>query len=122
METSKILRFEESRARLVQVGERVRSEAIEREIQLLERLEAVIDQLQERIRAEKSRLRKLEEEAPSPRRLVLPIAGYDELTAKQVLAELEGLTDAQREQVLAYERENKNRKTVVRAIEGRAAA
>lgn len=114
MQNKLILRLEESRTRLVRVGEAVRGEAIERELQLLESLETLLEQLQERIRAERERL--LERE-PSERRFVLPIAGYDELTAKQVLAELTELDETQRAAVRDYEREHKNRKTVLRALE-----
>ena len=110
MQNNLILRFEASRAQLVRVGERVRGQAIERELRLLEGLEALLAQLQARVRAEKTRLRSLE-------RIVMPIDGYDALNAKQVLSELLELDDAERQQVLAYERANKNRKTVLRALE-----
>ena len=50
------------------------------------------------------------------RRLVMPIAGYDELTAKEVISELPRLTDKQREIVRAHEASHKKRKTVLAAL------
>jgi hypothetical protein len=46
-----------------------------------------------------------------------PIAGYDDLTADQVVARLDGLSAAQLEKVRDRERASRNRKTVLRAIE-----
>ena len=118
MQNNLILRFEASRTQLVSVGEQLRGEAIERQLRLLESLESLLQQLQRRIRAEKKRLTRLEKTRPQ----VLPIEGYDALNAKQVLASLDGLSHVERDQVLAYERANKNRKTVLRALERAAAA
>jgi hypothetical protein len=46
-----------------------------------------------------------------------PIAGYDHLTADQVVARLDGLSAAQLTSVRDHERAHRNRKTVLRAIE-----
>jgi hypothetical protein len=46
-----------------------------------------------------------------------PIAGYDDLTADQVVARLDGLSAAQLASVRDHERAHRNRKTVLRAIE-----
>jgi polyhydroxyalkanoate synthesis regulator phasin len=46
-----------------------------------------------------------------------PITGYDDLTAAQVIAELEGMAPADLRRVREYERANANRKTVLSAIE-----
>ncbi|HJL15079.1 MAG TPA: histone H1-like repetitive region-containing protein [Sandaracinaceae bacterium LLY-WYZ-13_1] len=51
------------------------------------------------------------------RRLVMPIADYDELTAKEVLAELGGLSAAQCTTIYEHEKAHKKRKTVLRALE-----
>jgi hypothetical protein len=48
-----------------------------------------------------------------------PIAGYDDLTAAEVAAELDGMTAADLRQVREYEKANANRKTVLAAIERR---
>ena len=47
----------------------------------------------------------------------LPIANYDSLTAKEIIFLLEDLTVSQLRRVLAYERDNRNRKTVVTKID-----
>jgi hypothetical protein len=46
-----------------------------------------------------------------------PITGYDDLTAAEVIAELEGMSDADLRKVAQYERANANRKTVLGAAE-----
>jgi hypothetical protein len=46
-----------------------------------------------------------------------PIDGYDELTAEEVAARLDGLSAAQLGKVREHERAHRNRKTVLRAIE-----
>jgi hypothetical protein len=46
-----------------------------------------------------------------------PITGYDDLTAAEVVAELDGMSDADLRKVLEYERANANRKTVLGAVE-----
>jgi polyhydroxyalkanoate synthesis regulator phasin len=46
-----------------------------------------------------------------------PILGYDELTATQVQARLEGLSPAELRKVRDYERRHANRKTVLAAID-----
>jgi hypothetical protein len=46
-----------------------------------------------------------------------PITGYDDLTAAEVVAELDGMSDPDLRRVREYERANANRKTVLGAIE-----
>jgi hypothetical protein len=46
-----------------------------------------------------------------------PVSGYDDLTAAQVVAELDGMSDADLRKVREYERANANRKTVLGAVE-----
>jgi polyhydroxyalkanoate synthesis regulator phasin len=46
-----------------------------------------------------------------------PIAGYDELTARQVTAQLSGLSPAQLRRVGEYERRHANRKSVLTAVD-----
>jgi polyhydroxyalkanoate synthesis regulator phasin len=52
-------------------------------------------------------------------RKTLPIAGYEELTAAQVQARLDGLTAADLRTVREHEKSHANRKTVLRAIDQR---
>lgn len=47
----------------------------------------------------------------------LPVLGYDDLTAAQVQARLEGLSPAELRKVREYERRHANRKSVLSAIE-----
>ena len=47
----------------------------------------------------------------------LPIAGYDDLTAAEVVRELDALRDIDLRRLAAYERANANRKTVLAAID-----
>src|SRR5690606_1670057 len=56
--------------------------------------------------------RKKADREAAPKRLVLPIADYDALTAKDILAELPRLSDSQCETLRAHERAHKKRKTV----------
>jgi polyhydroxyalkanoate synthesis regulator phasin len=46
-----------------------------------------------------------------------PITGYDDLTAAEVVAELDGMSDVDLRKVRKYERANANRKTVLGAVE-----
>ena len=46
-----------------------------------------------------------------------PVSDYDELTAAQVTARLDGLTPAELRKVRDYERRNANRKSVLAAVE-----
>ena len=46
-----------------------------------------------------------------------PILGYDDLTAAQVTARLEGLAPAELRKVREYERRHANRKSVLAAID-----
>jgi len=46
-----------------------------------------------------------------------PITGYDDLTAAEVVAELDGMGDADLRKVREYERANANRKTVLGTID-----
>ena len=48
-----------------------------------------------------------------------PIAGYEDLTAAQVQARLDGLTPADLRKVSEHEKRHANRKTVLRAIDQR---
>jgi hypothetical protein len=48
-----------------------------------------------------------------------PIAGYDDLTAAEVAAGLDGMSEAELRRVHDYEKANANRKTVLGAIERR---
>ena len=50
-----------------------------------------------------------------------PITGYDDLTAAEVVAELDGMSGADLRQVREYERANANRKTVLGAVERKLA-
>jgi len=56
------------------------------------------------------------------RRFVMPIAGYDELTAKEILAELGRLTPSQAGKIRAHEAGHKKRKTVLAALDARISA
>jgi hypothetical protein len=49
----------------------------------------------------------------------LPIEGYEELTAQQIVARIPRLTQDELDRVRAYERENRNRATILQAIEPR---
>lgn len=49
----------------------------------------------------------------------LPIEGYEELTAQQIVARVPRLTQGELDRVRAYERENRNRATILQAIEPR---
>ena len=49
----------------------------------------------------------------------LPISGYEDLTAAQVVKRLEGLSTAELRLVRDHERRNANRKTVLASIEGK---
>ncbi len=51
---------------------------------------------------------------PVPR---LPIAGYDDLTAREIVALLDDLTSAQRDRLRTYEASNRNRKTVLAKLD-----
>ena len=48
-----------------------------------------------------------------------PIGGYDDLTAAQIVARLDGLEGAELRRVRDYERRNANRKTVLAALDAR---
>jgi hypothetical protein len=50
-----------------------------------------------------------------------PIAGYDDLTAAEVIAKLDEMSDADLRRVGAYEKANANRKTVLGAVERKLA-
>lgn len=47
----------------------------------------------------------------------LPIAGYDELTAREIVALLDDLTPAQRTRLRTHETSNRNRKTVLAKLD-----
>ena len=50
-----------------------------------------------------------------------PITGYDDLTAAEVVAELDGMSDQDLRKVREYERANANRKTVLGAVDRKLA-
>jgi hypothetical protein len=50
-----------------------------------------------------------------------PITGYDDLTAAEVVAELDGMSPADLRKVREYERANANRKTVLGAVDRKLA-
>jgi hypothetical protein len=50
-----------------------------------------------------------------------PISGYDDLTAAEVIAELDGMADAELRVIRSYEKANANRKTVLGAVERKLA-
>jgi len=50
-----------------------------------------------------------------------PITGYDDLTAAEVVAELDGMSDQNLRKVRTYERANANRKTVLGAVDRKLA-
>jgi polyhydroxyalkanoate synthesis regulator phasin len=50
-----------------------------------------------------------------------PITGYDDLTAAEVVAELDGMSAVELRKVREYERANANRKTVLTAVERKLA-
>jgi hypothetical protein len=109
---------------------------------MLERIDRVLAIFSARVRAEIKRLRQIELPAraepaddtsptrakkkggkrngAAPKRLVLPIPDYETLTAREVLAELPRLSDAQRRTILEFERAHKKRRTIVGALEARA--
>ena len=57
------------------------------------------------------------QKASAPAGNHLPIAGYDELTAAQVVAKLPGLSQADLAEVDAYEQANANRSTITSRVE-----
>jgi polyhydroxyalkanoate synthesis regulator phasin len=50
-----------------------------------------------------------------------PVTGYDDLTAAEVVAELDGMAPADLRKVREYERANANRKTVLGAVDRKLA-
>ena len=50
-----------------------------------------------------------------------PIRGYDDLTAAEVVTELDGMSAADLRRVATYEKANANRKTVLGAVERKLA-
>ena len=53
--------------------------------------------------------------------LELPISAYDDLTAAEVAAQLDGMSDADLRMLREYEKANANRKTVLSAVERKLA-
>ncbi len=117
------------------------------QVRVLERVDRVLARLSDRMRDEMKRLRRLElprttqpaaeakptrratpkkrkaaKEPAAPKRLVLPIADYESLSAKAILGELPRLTDSQCETIRAHERASKKRKTVLSALDARLAS
>lgn len=56
------------------------------------------------------------------KKLVMPIAGYDDMTAKELISEVSRLSPSQAETVRAHEAATKKRKTVLAALDARLAA
>jgi len=77
-----------------------------------------LDGLEHRVEA---RLSELEKRAalPSASPAKAPLRGYDELTAKQVVARIAKLPHASLESLIAYEQANKGRATVLKAAKAR---
>ncbi len=120
------------------------------QILVIDRMDRVIERFSERVREEIARLQQLElatgEATPAApkksaktakrpkakaaprvngkasRRLVMPIAGYDELNVKTIVAEIGRLSEAQCQVVREHEVGHKNRKTVLKAIDARLTA
>lgn len=104
---------------------------------VLQRFDRVLALFTARVRAEIKRLRQIElpakaepandvtpkkskKKAPAAgKRLVLPIADYETLTAREIVAEIPRLSDAQCRTILEFERAHKKRRTVVSALEAR---
>jgi polyhydroxyalkanoate synthesis regulator phasin len=79
---------------------------------LISDLEGLVTMPAERVIREVGRARRATGLGPS-----LPIAGYDDLTAAQVIERLGDLTPAQARVVRDYEKRNANRKSVLAAVE-----
>ncbi len=62
--------------------------------------------------------REKDERGESPDR-DLPIDDYQHLTVDEVTGKLDGLDDSELEEIKAYEREHKNRKTLLEALDRR---
>ena len=121
------------------------------QILVIDRMDRVIERFSERVREEIARLQQLElvtgeaavaavpkkstkaakrpkaKAAPrvngkASRRLVMPIAGYDELNVKAIVSEVGRLSEAQCQVVREHEVGHKNRKTVLKAIDARLTA
>ena len=56
-------------------------------------------------------------EEPGAAEKPLPIAGYDDLTAREIIPLLEDLTPEQRARVRVHEEANRNRKTVLAKLD-----
>jgi len=79
-----------------------------------ERIQETLDEAAERGRLVRSADRAPRTVGVGPS---FPILGYDDLTASQVQARLEGLTPAELRKGREYERRHANRKSVLAAIE-----
>ncbi len=91
------------------------------QLELLVRLKQVLATLDGRVQA---RLEGLASQTPLqavPKAPKPPFAGYDDCTAKEVVAALDGLSAKKRAALVAYERAHKSRRTVLRAAERLAA-
>ncbi|MCA9602836.1 MAG: hypothetical protein KC417_12460 [Myxococcales bacterium] len=119
------------------------------QIFVIDRVDRALERFSERVREEIGRLQQLELAAAAPktapakkpkakaktrvkarapktngktsRRLVMPIADYDDLNAKDAVAEVARLTAAQAELVREHEVSHKNRKTVLKALDAQMA-
>jgi hypothetical protein len=91
------------------------------QLELLVRLKQVLATLDGRVQA---RLEGLAPQTPltqSSKARKAPFAGYDDCTAKEVVAALDGLSAKKRAALIAYERAHKSRRTVLRAAARHAA-
>lgn len=86
------------------------------QLELLVRLKRALGTLDGRLQ---ERLDALESapaiETKAPKAPKAPLSGYDEMTAKEVVAALADLSEKKRAAVAAYEKANKGRRTVLRA-------
>ena len=99
---------------MVERGRITRGDAADLVADLLSRGRAQADELLEQIgvRGSLEAARRVAGLGPE-----FPITGYDELSAAEVTAELDGMSDADLRKVREYEQANANRKTVLAAIE-----
>jgi polyhydroxyalkanoate synthesis regulator phasin len=107
-------RLQEVVDEMVERGRITRGDAADLVADLLARGRAQADDLLEQVgaRAPLDAARRVAGLGPE-----LPIARYDELTAAEVAAELDGISVADLRKVREYEQANANRKTVLGAVE-----
>jgi len=86
-----------------------------------ERLDALGPTGSKKAPAKKAKKASAKKSAPAKKSAKAPLSGYDELTAKEVVAQLAELAPAQVDAVVAYEKAHKNRRTVLKAAARKAA-